>query len=452
MGEMALVALLRKALPASSVLVICCSLTGLASPARATAAGSGTDQSAMLAAIERKLFFQTYAQEDLEIRLKRLEKRIFGQSIGGTAEQRLTRLVAVAQPQVEPEVVPAPDVQQQARAQTRPAVAAPATRAAQAGATRAGASTPDKTGPDEYECAIERARVSVQAAKEEEIRQLLADGVELWRAGRGHEAIEKFEQVIRLDPHNAEAHFSMGIIEETQGNLVEAASSYRLAAKARPDNPEYRDAIAAVEKKLTAKQKVDSKQSEIRQLAEDAIAAYKRQEYLSALDLYKTLDQKVPNQHLVKYNIGTLYLTLKQPDRALEYYKQAHKLNPQEGKYVQVCNELEAVVERNKALLKEQTKQYKQSVSADSASPSRTAMAGYGILGRSGSDGVVVTTVGIASRASKIGLQRGDIIRAIDGTVVKSINEANELLSRKSPGAPVQMVIQRNKQLAQVIL
>ncbi|HEY9870392.1 MAG TPA: tetratricopeptide repeat protein [Candidatus Obscuribacterales bacterium] len=450
MGEMALIALLRKAFSASSLLVICFYWTAFGAPARAADAGS--NQSAVLAAIERKLFFQTYAQEDIDSRLKRLEKRIFGQSIGGTPEQRLTRLAAVAQPQVDADAVSAADRQQQETAQTRPSVAASAARTAKAGATNTVAAMPAQPDPDEYECAIERARVSVQAAKEEEIRQLLAEGVELWRAGRGQEAIEKFEQVIRLDPHNAEAHFSMGIIEETQGNLVEAASSYRLAAKVRPDNPEYRDAIAAVEKKLAAKQKVDSKQSEIRQLAEDAIAAYKRQEYLSALDLYKSLDQKVPNQHLVKYNIGTLYLILKQPDRALEYYKQARKLNPQEGKYIQVCNELEAVVQRNKDQLKEQAKQYKESIGSDPASPARTPMAGYGILGRSGSDGVVVTTVGIASRASKIGLQRGDIIRAIDGTVVKSINEANELLSRKSPGAPVQMVIQRNKQLAQVVL
>lgn len=450
MGEMALVALLRKALCASFALLVSCSWTAFGAPARAADAAS--NQSGVLAAIERKLFFQTYAQEDLDSRLKRLEKRIFGQSIGGTPEQRLTRLAAVAQPEVDADAVSAADRQQQEMAETRPSVATAAARTTKTGSINAVAGMPAQTDPDEYECAIERARVSVQAAKEEEVRQLLGEGVELWRAGRGQEAIEKFEQVIRLDPHNAEAHFSMGIIEETQGNLVEAASSYRLAAKVRPDNPEYRDAIAAVEKKLAAKQKVDSRQSEIKQLAEDAIAAYKRQEYLSALDLYKVLDQKVPNQHLVKYNIGTLYLILKQPDRALEYYKQARRLNPQEGKYIQVCNELESVVERNKDQLKEQAKQYKQSISADSASPARTPMAGYGILGRSGSDGVVVTTVGIASRASKIGLQRGDIIRAIDGTVVKSINEANELLSRKSPGSPVQMVIQRNKQLAQVVL
>src|SRR4030095_766877 len=225
----------------------------------------------------------------------------------------------------------------------------------------ASSSRQSRPTPDEVECAIERARVSVQAAKEEEIRQLLADGVNLWRASRGQEAIEKFEQAIRLDPQNAEAHFSMGIIEETQGNLVEAASSYRLAAKARPDNADYRAAIGAVEKKLASRQKVESNNADIQRLAEDAIAAYKRGEYLSALDLYKALDQKTPNQHLVKYNIGTVYLVLKQPDRALEYYKQARRLNPQESKYAEACQGLEVVVSRNKEQLKEQAKQYKES-------------------------------------------------------------------------------------------
>ncbi len=452
MDEFALVPLGRKALYLSSALLISVTWIG-ASPNAGRAEGGTTEQSTVLAAIERKIFCQTYSQEDFETRLNRVEKRVFGQSIGGTQGQRLERLAAVAQPQVEPGDTPVTSNSQVAQ----PVIDAQETAGTPV-KTRAAASTKQsKPTPDEDDCAIERARVSVMAAKEEEIRQLLADGVNLWRASRGQEAIEKFEQAVRLDPHNAEAHFSMGIIEETQGNLVEAASSYRLASKSRPDNADYRSAISAVEKKLASRQKVDTSKAEIQRLAEDAIGAYKRGEYLSALDLYKDIDQKTPNQHLIKYNIGTVYLVLKQPERALEFYKQALRLNPQESKYAEALEGLEVVVSRNKAQLKEQAKQYKETSSGgtQSASAKQTnhgPIASYGLLGRSGSGGVVITTIGIASRASKIGIQPGDIIRAVDGTVVKNIGDVNDILARKNPGAPVQMVIQRENQIAQVLL
>jgi serine protease Do len=74
-------------------------------------------------------------------------------------------------------------------------------------------------------------------------------------------------------------------------------------------------------------------------------------------------------------------------------------------------------------------------------------MAGIGISAKSGHDGLVITNIGLASRALKVGLQQGDIIKAVDGTVVKNTSEMNQALSRKPAGAPVQLIIQRQKQI-----
>lgn len=79
-------------------------------------------------------------------------------------------------------------------------------------------------------------------------------------------------------------------------------------------------------------------------------------------------------------------------------------------------------------------------------------MAALGLIAKSGKGGVAVVTVGIASRASRVGLLPGDVIKAVDGTIVSNINDLNNLLSRKQPGAPVQMTVQRGKNLGQVSL
>lgn len=399
---------------------------------------------------EERIFFQEYGHDAPEVRLSRLEKRIFGEVMVGEDKERISKLISTLEGQIDPDGLEVSSkraaISTSTLADLNQAVVKPQLNAQPKG--------PDD--PDEQACAIERARVSVQAAKEEEIRTLLAEGVDLWRQKRGQEALEKFEQVVRLDGQNAEANFSMGIIEETTGNLVEALSSYRVALSCRPKCPDYEHAIAAVEKKLAAKDKLDGKQLETHKLAEDAIYAYKRGEYLSALDLYKRLDQKSPGQHLVKYNLGTVYLVIHQPEKALEYYQQARKLDPQNEKYNQACRQLVAAMNKD-AQPDKQPGQVKESQALgydkrNLSAFSQNLMANYGILGKSASSGVVITTVGIASRASQLGIQRGDIIRAVDGMVVKHPNEVNEILSRKNPGESIKLVIQRENSLAQVAL
>jgi tetratricopeptide (TPR) repeat protein len=325
----------------------------------------------------------------------------------------------------------------------------------------------------------------VQAAREENINKLLGQGVSLWRAKRSREAIEKFEEVLRLDPGNAEANFSMGIAYESSGNYPEALASYQRAAQQKPQSKDYAEAVASVQTKMAKRQRVDDQQGELRVLAEQASAAYKRGEYLSALDLYKQLDEKAPNQALVKYNIGTLYLAIKNPITALDYYKQARKLKPTEPRYITACEQLEANLgqaskkredaERawdeheapgavpsanasssnnsSKANHKEKEKKPPKSTAAPLAPPSADdAMASMGIIAKSSHDGVTILQIGIASRASRVGLLRGDIIKAVDGTVVTHTDQINKILSTKQPGSPVQMTIQRAQKMGQVTL
>jgi tetratricopeptide (TPR) repeat protein len=529
------------------VIACCAGAPGLA---KVTESGD----KATLSQLEQRLFFKTYADESIDARLVRLEKQVFGDQAEGDFKERLERVKTAIGPQ------PAPD----------------GTTPGQGSAS----SNPQPTAPpvDDKAAAIERAKISVMQAKEDEVQKLLADGVELWRQKKGPEAIDRFEQVVRLDPHNAEAHFNLGIVYESANNLVEAAASYKRASEEFPANKEYQDAIAAVDKKLKGRAKSDDLHGELRVLAEDAAAAYKRKEYFSAIDLYKQLDQKVPNQALVKYNIGTIYFVMNNYSDALEYYKMALKLKPNEPKYQQAVQQLSVNLKKSEEArakvdaqwaaaesqppqqqmqppqqqmqppqqqmqppqqqmqppqqqmqppqqqmqppqqqmqppqqqmqppqqqmqppqqqmqppqqqmqppqqqmqpprqsqqqvpilspqqLKQQfQKQLSQPPQQQMRQPPNNVppppnikpqdlMSSIGIIGKSTHDGVRITTIGIASRAAKIGLQQGDIIKAVDGTVVKSTSDVNLILSGKQLGAPVQLTIQRNKQMAQVVL
>lgn len=436
----------------------------------AFAKGAETGDKAILAAMEQKLFFKSYADEDSEARLARIEKRIFGDAVQGEFAQRLDRVKAAVAPQVNPDGTTT-------GAQEPIASAAP---------------PPPPVKKSDPQSEMERARIAVMAAKEEEVAKLLADGVEQWRQKRGPQAIERFEQVLRLDQHNSEAHFNLGVVYESANNLVEASASYHRAAEENPNNRDYQDAVAAVEKKLSARKKTDDKAGELRVLAEDAAAAYKRQEYFSALDLYKQLDAKAPNKALVKYNIGTLYFVTKNYEDALTYYKAALKIEPKEPRYQQAVQQLSANLKQGEEAQKavdQKWQQYQQATGgvgldgkptkppkkdkkAGNAPPQQQAyqqpqqqqayvapavqapqnvdfMAGIGIIAKPAHDGLQIVQIGIASRAARVGLQQGDLIKAVDGSIVKSMSDANQILSRKQQGAPVMLMIQRANQMGQ---
>ena len=280
---------------------------------------------------EQRLFFRTYSDEELPSRLDRIEKQIFGESTAASVQERVQRVEQVLREQQ------AEDAKKQEAEAFRAAKQQAATQKS-APARGTGYGAPPTQDDDE----VDRARSAIQAARDQEIAGLLGEGVSLYRQKRGNLAIEKFEQALRLDPTNAEAHFNMGIIEESMGNYVEALASYKQAAVQEADNKEYKEAVAAVERKANVQQKTAGHRADLKALAESANAAWKRGEYLSALDLYQQLDVKEPNRALVKYNIGSIYLMLKDPTSALGYYKQATKLEPGEAKYGKAYQELAA--------------------------------------------------------------------------------------------------------------
>ena len=220
-------------------------------------------------------------------------------------------------------------------------------------------------------------KIAVQAAREQEMQDLLKEGARLWRNRHGVEAVEKFDQVLRLDPQNAEAHFSIGVIQESAGKLNEALEHYQKARKTNPDNKDFDDAVDAIYKRLQAQSRPSA--SPATGLTGQATAAYKRGEYFSALDLFKQADAKTPNQALIKHNIGSCYLMLKDFFNAQEFFKQAKDLDPTNEKFVRAFNELSAEIQKNQSATQEIEREYGGSGSGSSGNASANSAPKSGI-------------------------------------------------------------------------
>jgi len=314
--------------------------------------------------IEKRLFFKAYSEEALQKRLERLEKRFFGEPLTGEAEdQRIAKIVEAAGPQVDVDGTVSkghltPDPPAAPKSEKSPQSKAPKSK-------NPGAEYPQSGGPQDNEVAWEKASMAAIGARDLEIRTLMKDAIKLSKRKEMDGAVDKFNQVIRLDPQNAEAFFSLGVIYESKGQLDQALTAYHQAHDVNPDRLDYKEAITALEQKGAQKQEGSAKQAENNQRAKEAADAFKRKEFMSALEMYKRLETDFPKNAPYKYNIGTIYLMMQNPVQALEYYEMARKLNPKEERYVTAANKLKDNLKADEQKRKEVDSQWDQKEKAD---------------------------------------------------------------------------------------
>ncbi len=82
------------------------------------------------------------------------------------------------------------------------------------------------------------------------IHDMLEAATNAFRNGDKNSAKCLFEDILTLEPDNADANFSLGIVYESLGNLVQAATYYSIAAAIDPDNRDYKEALLIANKKL----------------------------------------------------------------------------------------------------------------------------------------------------------------------------------------------------------
>lgn len=90
--------------------------------------------------------------------------------------------------------------------------------------------------------ALERARELEPA--QSSVRETLARAY--FRTGRFPAAGREFAATLEIDPVNDYAHFGLGLSLLRQGDRVGARRHLKLAVAMRPEQPDYRDALAKV--------------------------------------------------------------------------------------------------------------------------------------------------------------------------------------------------------------
>ncbi len=78
------------------------------------------------------------------------------------------------------------------------------------------------------------------------VEALYNQGVIFWNAGKIAEAKKQFEEVVKLDPKHADAHYQIGMAWLNEGKMPEAVASLETSLSLAPDGPNAAQAKALI--------------------------------------------------------------------------------------------------------------------------------------------------------------------------------------------------------------
>ncbi len=146
-------------------------------------------------------------------------------------------------------------------------------------------------------CAMKEKRLS-ESVKHYEYGILYFHAEDLERANK------EFEKALSLNADNDKALFGLGLINYFQGEFQDAVEFYKKAIKINPKVPEYYNNLAAANAKLGNWEKVI-------------------QQCQIVLEI-----PSYPNPEFAYYNMGTAYLNLGDPRKAVEFLEKSKQINP----------------------------------------------------------------------------------------------------------------------------
>jgi eukaryotic-like serine/threonine-protein kinase len=154
-------------------------------------------------------------------------------------------------------------------------------------------------------------------------------------------AQEACGRALELDPRSAEVHLTLGNLQRVSGKWTEAARSFRLALKMRPDHPEALFGLARTfesENKL-----VEAEETYLRAMALRpnfwepfqmlGIFYFNHGRYERAIQLWTRVAELTPDNARAHLNLGGAYFRLERFDEAIACFNRSIAIRPEATAY-----------------------------------------------------------------------------------------------------------------------
>ena len=159
-------------------------------------------------------------------------------------------------------------------------------------------------------------KASQEAKEVKQIASMSKDAADLFKLGKFDEAIAKYQELIKADPHNSAAYFSMGATFQAKKDLDQAIAAYRQAISFDPKNEDYKKALEAAYETKAAP------------ILERAVKKHQEKDYASAIDLYQQVIALRPKNATLWFNLAGAYYAREDYAKARDAYQKAFEIDP----------------------------------------------------------------------------------------------------------------------------
>lgn len=142
------------------------------------------------------------------------------------------------------------------------------------------------------------------------------EGIKAEKKGNSSSAERYLKEAIELDPTNAKAHYTLGLVYQKQNKLIDAAKAFQDAVDNMGEAP---DANYIFKLGVVTAAQGDQPGS---------LQTEKEAKYKEALNHYQETLKLDPNHYQASYRMGVLYERLDQPVQADAAFRKAIELNP----------------------------------------------------------------------------------------------------------------------------
>jgi len=191
-------------------------------------------------------------------------------------------------------------------------------------------------------------------------RELLKNGRELYRNDQDEEAVQAFQQAVKLDPDLAEAHFRLGLGYEALGKSEEAEAEYKRAVEA------YKKYLEENENDAEAHYNLGQTYANLAQ-------------YSEAIRQYREATKLKDDDADVYYDLGLAHTKLAQYDAAAVAFTKSLEIDPNNYRAQDALDEAKEGIKRIRVgrkhqedLLKKQKEEELKKAAEGGVSPAPT--------------------------------------------------------------------------------
>jgi len=141
-------------------------------------------------------------------------------------------------------------------------------------------------------------------------------GGDLFKAGRYQEALQKYQSVLRVNPQDANTHYSLGAVYQALKQIDDAIAEYKTAISIDGKNQQYTKALN------------DALEVKAAPIIQEAVALHKAKNYEAAIAKYNQALALRPNNVELWYNVATAEYSRQNYNGAKAAYQKALELDP----------------------------------------------------------------------------------------------------------------------------